>query len=126
MPILELPVSLLGRRLRPVALGLTMWCAAVLWSVYADGIAVSEAVVVAVVATALILFCAGWVMRSSKLEQAGLLGVVFAATANAVQVVLTLGVQPRILVSAAIAVIAAGSYFLERLDPLTDGRRAGG
>ena len=36
MPVLELPITVLGRRVRPVALGLTLWGGAVLWAMLAD------------------------------------------------------------------------------------------
>lgn len=131
MPILELPISVAGRRLRPVALGLTVWCVAVLWADHADGIDRSEWPVLAAVIVATVAFCGGWLRRSTVWEQTGLALVVFAAMSNALQVWFALGAQPRVLVSLAVAIIAAGSFFLERMDPITErvyGRpgRAGG
>ena len=118
MPPLELPVTVFGRRVRPVALGLSIWAAAVMWATHQLNHWIwCEWLVIGVCILAIVLFVAGWIFRSSKLEERGLLAIFAAALSNALHVMLTTGWQPRVLVSIAAAVIAAGSYWLERLLP---------
>ena len=126
MPILELPLAIAGRKVRPVALGLMLWGAALLWAMIADGdLSLPEHVTAGVILVGAVAFTVGWLRDSTRMEQAGLLCAVFVAVAGLVTSLLTVGWAPRDLVSLGALVISVGAYWLEELDP-TGQRRAKG
>ena len=127
MPPLELPIALFGRRVRPVALGLLIWNLAVAWSIATEARQVGwieHAIAVAAVVASL-LFLLGWVCRSDAEEAAGLALTFFVAAWTIAWLALTVGWTPRELTTVAIAVIAAGSFWLERLLPPPPRRQRG-
>ena len=127
---LDLRITILGRPVKPVALGLALAMATLLTTGITGtgllgGTHWGNAVAVAA-AGALVLFVVGWVRGSQRLAEWALGGAFFAMAARTVFLFITAGAgQPAPWLSGALCIIAGGSYWLERVDGYrsrTDGR----
>ena len=120
MPPLELPIRVFGRAVRPVAIGLSSWCIALIWYHQSDQWhSISEALLGWVSLAAVVLFVVAWVFRSNRTEMAALLCVTYVSVGEVALIGWTEGgiVQSRVLLAAGTGAIAAGSFWLESLDP---------
>lgn len=118
----ELPWLLWGRRVRPVALGLTVAVGSVafflLTSRGGPGVSLDGTVqgffVGGVAASSALLLTVGWFADSGRVMQVGLMGTAGVFAARATFVLLDdQGAIQSVALSAALLVIAAGSWILE-------------
>lgn len=119
-------VRLLGRPLKPVALGLTLTMIIVAQSNFrgADrGTQYPLSMVLAVAAAvAAVTLAVGWISRRQRIAELGLLLVVGVYTARAAFIQMVSPFDQAVWFSLATVVIAAGAYVLEA----SDHRRSGG
>lgn len=121
-------VRLLGRPIKPVALGLTLNMLIVAQANFRDmdrgttpPMSTMLGVMAVVAVTALIL---GWVLRMQRLAEVGLLVTVFVYATRAVFIQLTNTWDEAVFFSLAAVIIAGGSYYLEVADRQLSGLRA--
>lgn len=122
MPPLNLPIKVFGRPVKPVAFGLGIYMVVyVVYNIIDKGVfgASEWGDVLAVIAgAALALLTVAWFANSQRLAEIGLLLCSTVFMIRAVFLFLTLGIWAEgLYYSLASAVIAGGSYFLERTDP---------
>lgn len=125
---LDLRVELLGRPVKPVALGLLVAMTALVatgiggtgllggthWGYTGAAIALAAA----------LLFVGSWVARSQRVAEAAILLAFFTLAARSIFLFIVAGAaQPAGWLSASLAIIAGGSYWLERGDSI--GRQGG-
>jgi hypothetical protein len=122
MPPLNLPISVFGRPVKPVSLGFAVFMITfTVYNIRNTGVfgASRWGDVIAVVAGAsFVLLMVAWVRNSQRLAEYGLLlsGTVF--TIRGMFLLLTFGFDRQdVYFSLGTAIIAFGSYFLERVDP---------
>lgn len=125
MPPLNLSVTFLGRPVKPVSFGIAMLSVAlfisnVVTNTGLQGYSVYGDVLGGVALLSFFFLCLGWIRSSQYLAEIGLLFAACCYTIRGVYVALTLGISAQALwYSIAIALIAGGSFFLERSDHVT-------
>jgi hypothetical protein len=122
MPPLNLPISFFGRPIKPVSLGFSIFMVTfVVYNVRNTGVFGDSRwgdVIAVVAGAALVLLTLAWARNSQRLAEYGLLlsGTVF--TIRGTFLLLTFGFDRQdVYFSLGVAIIAFGSYFLERADP---------
>lgn len=126
MPPLNLSIKVFGRPAKPVAFGLGVYMFAfVIYNIFDNGVfgASRWGDIFSIIAgSALALLCVSWILNSQRLAEVGLLLSCTVFLIRAVFIALTVGLGAEgLYYSIASAIIAGGSYFLERTDPQTDG-----
>ncbi len=122
MPPMNLNLTIFGRPIKPVAFGLGL-CMATFMYFNLVGMGVMSAAgwddVVAIVSGAALSFLViAWVANSQQIAEYGLLLSCTVFIIRATYLVLAHGFERADLyVSLGLAIIAGGSYFLERADP---------
>lgn len=116
----ELPWMFAKRPVKPVALGLAVvMIGLTIYNVLglgAFGDTLVASIVAVVAGASAVCLVAGWWARSQPMAEAGMLGAAFVLLARATFFLLTEGVATRSWVlSAGVAVIAGGSYLLEKV-----------
>lgn len=124
MPPMNLPFRILGRPLKPVALGLTIITSTIGWTEFAHAGAFGDSAwahpLTALAAITSILFVWGWWGRSQQVAEWALLFAASTMIFRSTGLFLTLGPEDqRTWLSFGVGVIAIGSYALERLDTTT-------
>lgn len=118
---LNLRITILGRPVKPVALGLALAMVTLL----STGVAGTGLLggthwgyaVAAAAAGALALFAVGWFAGSQRLAEWALAGAFFTLTARTAFLFITTGAgHPAPWLSLSLCIIAGGSYWLERVD----------
>lgn len=122
MPPLNLPISIFGRPAKPVAFGFAIFMITFTVSNLLDRGVFKASLwgdVVAVVAgAAFTLLVLAWFINSQRLAEYGLLLSCTVFITRGMFLALTLGFDRQdVYFSLANAIIAGGSYFLERTDP---------
>lgn len=126
MPPLNLPISVFGRPVKPVSIGLALimitFMVANALDLGAFGPSAWGDILGVVAGGAFLLLMLAFIRNSQRLAELGLL---FSATVFIVRgtfLLLTFGwSEEDLYFSFALAIIAAGSYFLERTDPKGSG-----
>lgn len=126
MPPLNLPISIFGRPIKPVSIGfaifmLTFSVINVLDVGVFENSVLGDVVAVLAGGAFAMLVLAG-VVNSQRIAEYGLLLSCTVLVIRGTFIALTLGVTHReVFFSIATAIIAGGSYFLERTDPRGSG-----
>lgn len=125
---LDLRFTVLGRPVKPVAVGLIVAMAAlVLTGLVGTGLlgGTHWGYTVAVAAAAsFVTFIVAWVRCSQRLAEAALALAFFTMSARTVFLFITVGAsQPAAWLSLSLTIVAGGSYWLERGD--SNGRQVG-
>lgn len=126
MPPLNLPVSILGRPLKPLAFGMAIamvvLCLAGLFDTGALDGSLWGDVVALIAAASCTSFMAGWWARNQPMAEAGLLLACWVFTTRAAALLFIGGAGSiAAWLSIASAIIAGGAYVLERTDPRVRG-----
>lgn len=122
MPPMNLPVTIWGRPVKPVALGLAimMLIFAIFNVLNLDVFYVSiwGDVVGLTAFASFAIFTVAWIINSQRLAEYGLALAAGVFIARCIALLLINGWEAQgVYFSAGAAIIAAGSYFLERTDP---------
>ena len=126
MPPLNLPIKFLGRPVKPVALGIVIYMAVFVVANLADvgvfGPSRYGDVISVVAASALGLLVSAWVINSQRLTEYGLLisGTVFFIRGTFLWLTRSWERQD-VYFMIAMTIIAAGSFWLERVDSNING-----
>ncbi len=126
MPPLNLSISILGRPVKPVAFGLGIYMVAFMaYNLLDRGVFGPSRwgdVLAVVAGAALTLLVVSWVANSQRLAEVGLLLSSTVFFIRGLFLLLTVGASSEgVYYSIASAIIAGGSYFLERADPYPQG-----
>lgn len=110
-------IRVLGRPLKPVALGLALTMTIVaqsnLRNMDRGTVPPLSYLVAAIAAAAVIALAGGWIGRNQRLAEIGLLLVVGAYATRAAFIYLSSGFDQAVFFSLATVIIAGGSYLLE-------------
>lgn len=122
MPPLNLPISIFGRPIKPVSLGFAIFM--LTFTVYnlldmgVFGPSLWGDVVAVVAGAAFVLLMLAWFINSQRLAEYGLLLSCTVFIIRGTFLGLVFGLERQdVYFSVATAIIAGGSYFLERTDP---------
>lgn len=126
MPPLNLPISIFGRPVKPVAFGLGVYMLAfMVYNIIDRGVFGPSRwgdVIAVIAGSALTLLMVSWIANSQRLAEIGLLLSSTVFFIRGVFLLLTLGWGSEgVYYSIASAIIAGGAYFLERTDPYPQG-----
>lgn len=122
MPPMNLPITIFGRPVKPVAFGLGVYMAVfMVYNLIDKGVFGNSEwgdVLAVIAGAALTLLTVAWVANSQRLAEWGLLLSCSVFLIRGIFLVLTLGiVSEAVYYQLANVLIAGGSYFLERADP---------
>lgn len=129
MPPLNLPISFFGRPVKPVAFGLGLYMFAFMaYNILDRGVFGPSRwgdVIAVIAGAALTLLVVAWIANSQRLAEIGLLLSCTVFLIRGLFLVLTVGFGAEgFYYSIASAIIAGGSYFLERADPQGSGGKS--
>jgi len=122
MPPLNLPISIFGRPVKPVSLGFAIFMVTfVVYNVRNVGLFGDSRwgdVIAVVAGAAFLLLMTAWFRNSQRLAEYGLLLSCTVFTIRGTFLLLVFGWDRQdVYFSLGTAIIAGGSYFLERVDP---------
>jgi hypothetical protein len=126
MPPLNLSIKLLGRPVKPVSLGISIFMAVLTIFNLADtgvfGASLYGDIIAVISASSFTLLVLAWIINSQLLTEYGLLlaSTVFVVRGTFLGLTLSWGRQD-VYFSLAMFIISAGSYFLERTDSKVNG-----
>jgi hypothetical protein len=125
---MNLNIALLGRPIKPVAFGLSIIMITFVFANYFDtgvlGASEWGDVVGLMSLAAAVTLNWGWFKNSQRAAEYGLLLSTLVLTIRAIFILLTLGPSiQNFWLSSGVAIVAGGSFLLERLDPRDRGSR---
>lgn len=127
MPPMNLHVAFLGRPIKPVAFGLSIVMITFFFAnIFDTGVLGASRwgdVVAALSFAAWVTMNWGWFRNSQRAAEIGLLIATLVLATRAFFILLTIGMSlQNFWLSLGVAIVAGGSYLLERLDPRDRGR----